>query len=199
VVYVAGTGSFAAELADWARAAGLEVEGLVELVDDARVGSTVHGLRVVGAGRAGRAAVVIGLGGDRRERWRRLEGGGWEAAAPLVHPAASLAADVRLAPGAAVGPGAVIGSGSSLGEHALVSRGVLVGHHVSVGAFATLNPGVNVGGNTAIGEGAFLGIGAVVSNGRRVGPGAVVAAGAVVVGDVPDGARVQGVPARPAP
>jgi len=32
-----------------------------------------------------------------------------------------------------------------------------------------------------------------------IGAGAVIEAGAVVIADVPDGARVWGVPARPAP
>ena len=32
-LYIGGTGSFAAELADWARAAGHRVEGLIELHD----------------------------------------------------------------------------------------------------------------------------------------------------------------------
>jgi acetyltransferase-like isoleucine patch superfamily enzyme len=36
-----------------------------------------------------------------------------------------------------------------------------------------------------------------VIEGIRIGDGALVAAGAVVVRDVPDGARVAGVPARP--
>ena len=42
-------------------------------------------------------------------------------------------------------------------------------------------------------------MGAVVIEGVRVGARALVAAGAVVVADVPDGARVGGVPARPLP
>jgi acetyltransferase-like isoleucine patch superfamily enzyme len=36
-----------------------------------------------------------------------------------------------------------------------------------------------------------------VIEGVRIGPGALVGAGAVVIRDVPEGARVAGVPARP--
>jgi len=43
-IHVAGTGSFALEVAEYARNAGLEVAGLIELQDPARVGTEVHGL-----------------------------------------------------------------------------------------------------------------------------------------------------------
>jgi len=194
--FVAGTGSFAAEISDWALAAGIEVLGLIELVDEARLGTTVHGLTVVPARPpAGGADAVIGAGGDRRELWEHLAGSGWRPRT-LVHPAAALARDAELGAGATVGPGAVVGAAARIGAHAIVSRGALVGHHVEVGAFATLNPGVNVGGNTRIGERAFVGIGATVVDGVDLGDGAVIAAGAVVLHDVEAGARVQGVPAR---
>ena len=46
-IYVAGTGSFALEIVEYARDAGLAVRGLIELVDNDRVGSRVHDLEVV--------------------------------------------------------------------------------------------------------------------------------------------------------
>jgi UDP-perosamine 4-acetyltransferase len=196
-VFIAGTGSFAAEVADWARAAGLELVGLVEMCDDARVGSTRLGCPVVSlSASCPGAAAILGMGGDRRAAWDRLALGGWPAFT-LVHPAASLASDVRLGPGVTIGPGAVVGAATAIAEQAILSRGVLIGHHVEIGPFATVNPGANVGGNTTIGESAFIGMGATIVNGVRVGSNAVVAAGAVVLSDVADGTRVQGVPARP--
>jgi acetyltransferase-like isoleucine patch superfamily enzyme len=47
-----------------------------------------------------------------------------------------------------------------------------------------------------IGDGARLGEGVVVLRGARIGRGAYVEAGSVVVGEIPDGARASGVPAR---
>ena len=176
-IYVAGTGSFALELVEYARDAGFAVRGLIELVDDGRVGGRIHDLEVVAVDGPARGAFVIGAGGDRQEHATRLEAAGWE-------------------PGTVVAPGVVLGAASELGAHVLVGRGSLVGHHVSVAPAATLNPGSNVAGNVRIGARAVIGMGAVVANGLEVGAGAVVAAGAVVVRDVDAGARVQGVPAR---
>ena len=193
-MWVAGTGTFAVEVVDWAREAGCEVEGLVELFDPARVGASLHGLPVVAA-EAAEGRAVIGVGGDRRSVWERLAAAGWGTFA-VCHPAALLPDSVEVAPGAVVGPAAVVGACTTIGSHALISRGALVGHHVRIGAYATLNPGVNVGGNSHLAEDAFLGMGCVVVNGVRVGHGALVAAGAVVVRDGAPGARVQGVPAR---
>ncbi len=195
-LFVAGTGSFAAEIADWARAAGNTIIGLVEMRDPSRVGSTVSGLPVVGPEPPpGQGSVVLGLGGDRSVLWDRLAAQGW-AARTICHPAASLGAGVELELGATVGPLAVVGVETVLGAQSIVSRGALIGHHVQVGRYVTINPGANIGGNAQLGDGAFVGMGATVVNGRRVGAGAVVAAGALVLGDVEDGARVQGLPAR---
>ncbi len=132
-LHVAGTGSFAAEIADWARASGAEVVGLIEMRDPARVGGHVHGLPVVAADdipSGGEA--VLGLGGDRRAAWEELSGHGWGEVAALVHPGAVVAADAVCAPGATIGPLAVIGAGSSVGTHAIISRGALIGHHVTI-------------------------------------------------------------------
>jgi hypothetical protein len=41
-IFIAGTGSFAAEIADWAQAAGRRVAGLVELFDDSDTGTIKH-------------------------------------------------------------------------------------------------------------------------------------------------------------
>ena len=119
-LFIAGTGSFAVEIADWARAAGHRVLGLVELIDDSRVGTRRHGLDVCGAddGPAG-ARVVLGSGGDRRDAWELLDAAGWSAC-ELVHPQAVLAADVLVEAGATVGPLAVVGASTVIGGNALV-------------------------------------------------------------------------------
>lgn len=194
-LYLAGTGSFAVEVGEWAQDAGHRVLGLIELLDPARIGATVAGRPVLApeSPPAG-ARAVIAIGGARAEHWSRLEECGW-GAGTLVHPRAVVSASAGLAAGCIVAPGAVVGAETVIGGHTLVSRGSLVGHHVRVGAFVSLLPGANVAGQVELCDGATVGMGAVIVNGTRIGSGATVAAGAVVLGDVPDRSRVQGVPA----
>ena len=196
-IYVAGTGSFALEIIEYARESGRPVAGLVELVDPARIGAEVHGAPVLAPDdeRAAGAAVVIGLGGDRLGHWAALAEYGWVPVS-IVHPKANISSSAVLGHGCVVGPAAVVGAATVVGSHVLIGRGALVGHHVRIGAGATLNPGANVAGNAYVGENAVVGMGALVSNGIEVGAGAVIAAGAVVVKPVEAETRVQGVPAR---
>jgi sugar O-acyltransferase (sialic acid O-acetyltransferase NeuD family) len=193
-IHVAGTGSFALEVVEYARAAGHEVTALVELLDATRIGSRIHGLPVLGAD-SEPATVVLGIGRDRLAHWAGLAEKGWEAAS-VLHPAAHVSPSARLGPGCVVGPAAVIGAATQVGPQVLVGRGALVGHHVLVEAGAVVNPGANVAGNARIGVGAVVGMGAAVGNGIEVGERALVAAGAVVVRPVAPETRVQGVPAR---
>ena len=196
-LYVVGTRSFAAEVVEYATAAGFAVAGLLEPYDRERVGTEVHGLPVAWLEDAGPVVAAVGTGErDRRPVVERLAAAGIEPVA-VVHPAAHVSASASVGEGCVIGPAAVVGAASELGRHVVVGRGALVGHHVVVGDFATLNPGANVGGNTTIGSGALVAIGAVVRDHVRIGSSALVAAGAVVVGDVTDGIEVRGLPARP--
>ena len=196
-IHVAGTGSFALEVVEYARDAGLEVAGLIELQNPARVGTEIHGLPVRSAGDppVGGAAAVVGAGGSRLAHWAILAPHGWRAAS-VVHPTAHVAPSARVADGCVLAPGVVVGAASELGDHVLVGRGALVGHHTTLEPGVVLNPGANVAGHVRLGTGATVGMGALVADHLEVGAGAVVAAGAAVVRSVAAGVRVQGVPAR---
>jgi UDP-perosamine 4-acetyltransferase len=193
-LYVAGTGSFAAEVADWAVTAGWRIAGLVELIDPERVGTERHGFPVVAIEHPP-ARAVIGAGGDRVAYWAALAEHGWEPAS-VVHPLAFVSPRAELGK-SVVGPGTVVGADTRIGDQVLLGRGALIGHHVEVATAAVINPGANIAGHARIGAGATIGMGAVVVDHVEVGEGAVVAAGAVVVRPVAAGQRVQGVPARP--
>jgi sugar O-acyltransferase (sialic acid O-acetyltransferase NeuD family) len=201
-VFVAGTGSWSIEVAEYSRAAGFEVLGLIELLDHERVGQVVHGLPVRAADHlppVGERRVILGVGSRRPEMWSRLVREGWDPSPAILHPRAHVSESATTAEGGLVGPMAVVGAGSVVGRHVVLARGALVGHHVDIGDFAVVNPGAIIGGNSTIGPGVAIGMGAAVLNGIHVRARAVVAAGAVVRADVPDDQRVQGVPARPYP
>lgn len=185
------------------RAAGEQPDGFVEPGDRDDAGE-VDGLGVLGtladrpewAADGTRFVVALGDNRARRDAFERCLALGLEPAA-AIHPTAHLLAGALVQPGAMVCAGAVIGLAARVGSNAIVNTGATVDHDDVVGAHATVAPGAHLAGRVSLGEGAFVGIGASVREGITVGEWAMVAGGAMVVDDVPPGAHVAGVPARP--
>ena len=145
------------------------------------------------------AVLVLGFGAIAQRQVMVQRIGSGRRWAAVVHPTAYVAPSARLGEGSVVLPHAVVHARADVGPHVIVNSGAVVEHDVAIGAFAQLGPRVVVGGGASIGEAAFIGMAAAVRDHRRIGAGAVVGMGAVVVGDVADGLRVWGVPARHAP
>jgi len=140
---------------------------------------------------------VLGIGTSavRRQLSTRLEGAGLEPAT-LVHPGARIGPDVELGRGVVVFHGATVTTDVRIGDHSHLNVGCSVQHDTVVGDFVQFSPGVFVNGDCTLGDDVCLGTGAIVTRGLRVGAGARIGAGAVVLGDVPDGVTVVGVPAQ---
>ncbi|MFL5582818.1 MAG: phosphopantetheine-binding protein [Gemmatimonadaceae bacterium] len=102
-----------------------------------------------------------------------------------------------------VGRGVRLGHGVGIAVHGEVS----IGDDAEIGAFVMImdTDFHEVGDHAAagaarpvrVGPGARIGSRVTILRGARIGAGATVVAGSVVSGDVPAGARVAGVPARP--
>ncbi|WP_207537556.1 NeuD/PglB/VioB family sugar acetyltransferase [Sabulicella rubraurantiaca] len=192
-VTILGAGGHGRAVCEAARDAGFEVRGFL----DARAPlPNMLGLPVLGGEAAhdgGALLLALGDNATRLAAAARLD-----AALPvLLHPSAIRARSAVLEEGAVIMPRAVLGACARVGRLVLVNTGAIVEHDSVLDEGAHLAPGSIICGGAHIGARALVGAGAVVAPGVVVGEGAVIAAGAAVATDVPPGARVGGVPARP--
>lgn len=205
-VLVIGAGGHGRVVADALRAAGRKVLGFLDPVPGLK-GTCIDGFEVLGddsvledyAPDTVLLANGVGMIGTattaRRRVYERLMGSGFRFAT-VQHPSATISISAVVLPGAQAMAGSVVQPGAAIGENSILNTGALVDHDCVIGRHCHIAPGVTLSGAVRIGDDSQIGTGASVIQGITIGVGALIAAGAVVVDDVPDGARVMGVPAR---
>ena len=167
------------------------------IVDDIPVAGGIDKLGDLA--REGALNVVFGIGAvgfpsARLAVLRRLE------AVPLgfltvVHPKAVVSPSVALRKNTVLLAEAVLNRGATVGEHVTVYTGGIVEHDCELADHVQIGPRACLGGGVVVGARTFVGMGASIIQSVRVGEDCVIAAGAAVLGDVPSGTTVAGVPA----
>ena len=198
-----GSGGHAKVVLEALQAARPGVEVAILDDDPAALSRTVIGLPVRGdrswlEREWPEARVVPAIGGNasRAELIERLQAMGRELET-IVHPAATVSPSARLSPGCFLAAGAVVNAEASLEAGVIVNTGASVDHDCRIGLAAHIAPGARLCGHVEVGARALVGTASAVIPKVRIGADAVVGAGSAVTGDVPDGGRVAGSPARP--
>lgn len=137
----------------------------------------------------------VGLPTKRKDIFDKFKDKGFTFAS-VIHPSAVIASDVEICEGAQVMAGAIIQPGSRIGLNTIVNTKTSVDHDCIIGDHVHLAPGTTISGGVTIGAGVHIGVGATLIQGVRIGDNSLIGAGSLVLKDVPNGAKVMGIPAK---
>ncbi len=202
---IMGAGGHTRVLLDILMLQGYQLIGITS-ADPREYERKVSGLPVIGpddlifAYPSDAVSLVNGLGlipgrNQRSRLYEKFKRHGY-AFLQVIHPSAVVAARVKVLEGVQIMAGAIIQTGAVIEENSIINTGAVVDHDSYIGKHVHIAPGATVSGGVSIEEGSFVGAGASIIQGIKIGAHCVVAVGAVVVRDLPDRAKVMGIPAR---
>ncbi len=114
----------------------------------------------------------------------------------VINPNTILSKNIMFDEGVQVMAGAIVQPRVTIGRNSIINTGSIIEHDCSIGEHVHVAPGVTLSGSVSIGCSTHIGTGAKVIQGVKIGEGCIIGAGAVVIRDVPNGAKVIGVPAK---
>lgn len=117
----------------------------------------------------------------------------------VVHPRATFDRFTAVKSGTVVLERAVVQPGSRIGGHVVIGCRATVSHDCRIGDFSVVGQGAHLAGFVEVGSCTSFDLGAVAIPNVHIGPSCHVSARSVVLRDLPEFARVSGVPARPCP
>ncbi|MCC5993104.1 MAG: hypothetical protein JJT99_11325 [Rhodobacteraceae bacterium] len=113
----------------------------------------------------------------------------------LIHPGVNLHT-AQIGHAVTLYEGCMIAALSQIGDHAVIFTRAVLGHGACLAAGAVMAPGAVVNARVRVGARAYIGTNAAVMPDLRIGADATVSACSAVLGDVPDGVTMLGVPAE---
>ena len=129
---------------------------------------------------------------------RSLESRGAEFVS-VIHPSASIGSFNKVGKAIVMYPNSRIIVNATVGDYVTILDNTSVGHDTKVGNFTTVCGNGSINGHVTLGNNVFFGTHVSAIPGVTIGDRSYVSAGSVVMSDIPEDARVFGIPARKMP